>query len=88
MTSGRMNDRVIESLGMLMIGDGVLGTLRPAEHCLMWRGGAEWWRKTMDWFAAHPDLTRAAAIAELGAGLWLALRSQPRMRIKRHEPIS
>lgn len=69
--------RAAESVGMVMIGDGVLGMLRPSQHCLLWRGGPRWWRDTIDWFAAHPAFTRSVAAAEVAAGVWLALRQQP-----------
>ena len=69
--------RVAESAGMLLIGDGVLALLRPREHCLLWRGGPDGWRRTAAWFAAHPQVTRTLAAAELCTGLWLARRQQP-----------
>ena len=68
----RTNRRLSESAGMLMIGDAVLGLLYPRQHCLLWRGGPQWWREAIDWFAAHPHATRAFAASELLAGLWLA----------------
>jgi hypothetical protein len=64
--------RTSELIGMLMIGDAVLGLLRPAEHCRVWQAGRGRWRDMVEWFATHPELTRAVAVAELGAGLWLA----------------
>jgi hypothetical protein len=70
------NRRTAEAAAMLMIGDGVLGLARPAEHCLIWRGGPQWWRNTIEWFADHPQVTRGAAALEVGAGLWLAWHSQ------------
>ena len=73
----RANRRLSESAGMLMIGDAVLGLLYPRQHCLLWRGGPQWWREAIDWFAAHPQATRAFAASELVAGLWLA-RAQER----------
>ena len=76
MTTEITTDRISEWAGMLMIGDGVLGLLRPSRHCLLWRGGPQWWVRSVDWFAQHPDITRAAAVAEIGAGLWLAARGQ------------
>jgi hypothetical protein len=78
--------RVLESAGMLMIGDGVLGAIRPAQHCRIWRMGPRWWRDTIDWFVAHPGLTRAVAVAELNAGLALALTRHARRRTS--EPVS
>ena len=71
------NRRLSESAGMLMIGDGVLGLVYPREHCLLWRGGPQWWRGAIDWFAAHPQVTRAFAATEVAAGLWLARRQEP-----------
>jgi hypothetical protein len=78
--------RFLETLGMVLIGDGVLGAIRPAEHCRIWRGGPQWWRDTIDWFAAHPRLTRALAVAELNAGLAMALSRHAGQR--RAEPVS
>ena len=71
-----MNRRLAESAGMLMIGDGVLGVMYPREHCLLWRGGPTWWRGAIDWFASHPQVTRAIGGAEVAAGLWLARRQE------------
>lgn len=68
--------RLAETAGMLMIGDGALGLVRPSYHCLLWRGGAAWWSDTVEWFAERPQLTRAFAAAELAAGLWLGLRQE------------
>jgi hypothetical protein len=71
------NQRLAESAGMLMIGDGVLGVMYPRGHCLLWRGGPGWWRQSIDWFASHPEITRALAITEIAMGLWLARRQEP-----------
>jgi hypothetical protein len=68
--------RLSESAGMLMIGDGVLGMMHPTDHCLLWRGGPDWWRSTIDWFATHPRATRGVAAAEIAAGMWLARRQE------------
>jgi hypothetical protein len=68
--------RLSESAGMLMIGDGVLGMMHPRDHCLLWRGGPDWWRSTIDWFAQHPRATRGVAAAEIVAGMWLARRQE------------
>jgi hypothetical protein len=69
--------RLGESAGMLMIGDGVLGFLYPRDHCLLWRGGPNWWRGAIAWFANHPRATRAFAAAEIASGLWLARQQEP-----------
>jgi hypothetical protein len=76
MTATSGTRRTAEAAAMLAIGDGVLGLARPAEHCLIWRAGPPWWRRAVDWFAGHPNVTRTVAAIEVCAGLWLALRSQ------------
>jgi hypothetical protein len=78
-----------EALGFAMIWDGTMGTLLPVEHCLALSRGPQFWRNTMEWFAARPQLTRGLSVAELGAGLWLTAQSKRRQRMaRRHEPIS
>jgi hypothetical protein len=76
MSTNGSGARSTEAAAMLMIGDGVLGLAMPARHCLIWHAGPPWWRETVAWFAAHPQVTRAAAALELGTGVWLASRSQ------------
>ena len=70
--------RVNESAGMLLVGDGVLGLMYPRDHCMLWHGGPAWWRSSIEWFAAHPQVTRAFAGVELATGLWLARRQERR----------
>jgi hypothetical protein len=76
--NGRIwNRRAMESLGILMIG-GVVGSVGPARHCSLWRRGPAPWTRVVSFFARHPNLTRAVALPETGAGLWLATRQLPR----------
>ncbi|HOJ56888.1 MAG TPA: hypothetical protein PK184_20265 [Phycisphaerae bacterium] len=69
-----MTGRLKELFGMLMVGDGVLGTMAPREHCLLWRQGPPIWQKMIDFFIQRPRLTRLLAMGELAAGFWLAER--------------
>lgn len=68
------NRRVKESLGIIMMGDGLLATLGPAPHCRLWQRGPGVWRRAVSFFARRPMLTRALGVAEAGAGAWLATR--------------
>jgi hypothetical protein len=68
-----------ETVAMLLIGDGVLGLLRPAAHCAVWRTGHVGWNSVVDWFAARPLLVRACGAAEAAAGVWLAERQFARL---------
>jgi hypothetical protein len=45
---------------------------------LLWQRGPAAWKRLVSFFVRHPAVTRAVAVAETGAGLWLALRQTPR----------
>lgn len=59
---------------IILIGDGVVGALTPAQHVRRYEYGPEWWRAAMRWFAERPQLTRGLAIVEAAIGVRLALR--------------
>ena len=47
-------------------------------HSSLWLVGPERWRKLILWSAENPTFTRLAGAAELGLGVWLALRQYER----------
>lgn len=65
-------ERVKECIGMMMIGDGVLGLVSPQRHVALWESGPPWWRSMMEPFVDRPTLTRCVGAALLAGGLWLA----------------
>jgi hypothetical protein len=84
------HQNVSHALGLAMIWNGAMGALLPTDHCLALRAGPRWWRNTVDWFAARPQVTRSLGIAELAAGLWLTRETfglRPANR-RRHRPVS
>ena len=66
-------NRLLETLSMLMIGDGLLAVAAPRRHSLLWASSSQVGR-LMRWFAAHPRAVRAIGVAETAAGAWLARR--------------
>jgi len=66
--------RVLESLAMLTIGDGLLAALQPRRQVLLWDSGPRVWRKSIRPFIRNPELTRLLGVVGLGLGLWLANR--------------
>lgn len=66
--------RVMETVAMLLVGDGVIALVAPRRHSYLWEFGPEGYRRAMEAFAQRPGLTRLLAAAEVGLGLWLALR--------------
>ena len=69
-----MGRRAMELGAMVLVGDGVLALVAPRRHSLLWAGGPEWARRLMRASAQRPAVVRALAAAEVGVGLWLALR--------------
>ncbi len=69
--------RLLELGAMLAIGDGVIALVAPRRHSLLWRFGPEGYKELMEGFAERPNLVRLLAAAEIGIGLWLALRQYP-----------
>lgn len=61
-----------ELLAMILIGDGVLGTLIPARHLRRWEARCR--SGPIEVYARQPALTRCLAGAELALGVWYALR--------------
>ena len=69
--------RLIELAAIMAIGEGVVALLAPKRYSLLWRFGPESYRRLMTQFAERPALVRLFAAAEVGIGLWLALRQLP-----------
>lgn len=69
-----MDRRIKELVAIAVIGDGVVGLLAPRRHSLLWKFGPEGYQEALRWFAEHPGVVRLLAAAELGGGIWLALR--------------
>ena len=66
--------RLKEFAAMISIGDGVLALIAPRNHVALWLLGPKRLRKLTLSFAENPTYTRLGGIAEIGLGIWLALR--------------
>jgi len=58
---------------MMMIGDGVVAMICPRQDAILWARGPRFWRRTMEWLAAHPTVTRMIGAAEAAGGVLLAM---------------
>ena len=65
-----MDVRVVETVVMLEIGDGVLTALFPVEHCARWEFGP--WAPIMGWFKDRPGLTRVVGVAQVVGSIAVA----------------
>jgi hypothetical protein len=64
--------RGLEVLGLMMIGEGVVGLLFPTRYSLFWKIGPRWMRQAVRVLAENPNTTRLLCAGEIAAGLWLA----------------
>ena len=72
--ANRRNQRIKELVAIWMIGEGIIGALRPRRYMRLWRFGPRSYRELIDLLMDHPNATRALCAAEAGIGLWWALR--------------
>lgn len=73
MTAARMK----ELLALLLIGEGVVGTLNPKGHLRLWEFGPRPLREFVQWCEGRSELLRLVWAAQTGFGLWLAMRQLP-----------
>ena len=68
--------RLGDTVGIMLIGDGVVGLLNPQRHARLWRHGPGPYRRLMDVFIERPGLTRVLSAIELTVGVWIAQRAE------------
>ena len=66
--------RLKETFAIITIGDGVIELIAPREHSLLWDAGPESVRKVARFSADNPNYMRLLGMAQIGFGIWLALR--------------
>ena len=64
--------RILETIALFLIGDGVMGLLLPRRHSLLWRCGPEPVRDLTETLASNRGLARGIYIAEILMGLLFA----------------
>jgi uncharacterized protein YjeT (DUF2065 family) len=63
--------RIIDSLALMMIGDGLLAAVIPNRYARLWNRGPRFWRAMIRPFVECEQLTRWTGVAELVAGVLL-----------------
>ena len=64
--------RLLELADLILIGDGLMGLLRPRRHSLLWHFGPQLAKAATEEMADHPTTARAIYAAELALGIVLA----------------
>ncbi len=66
--------RLKEVLAIGMIGEGIIGFIRPRRYLILWRFGPRPYQEFIETLVEHQTITRLLCGVEAGLGVWLALR--------------
>ena len=69
--------RVVELGALFLIGDGVMGLIKPRWHSLLWHFGPQLAKAVTEELAEYPKTARVVYLAELAAGIAIAARQTP-----------
>ncbi|MGI8820477.1 MAG: hypothetical protein ACR2ID_06390 [Chthoniobacterales bacterium] len=69
--------RLIQAGALFLIGDGIMGLIKPRWHSLLWVCGPELMKAATEELAAHPKTARAVYLAEAAVGIILASQQTP-----------
>lgn len=72
----RIVPRIAEMAAIFMVGDGLIGLVQPRRHVDLWRTRALGAEVAVKPFIDRPGRRRLYALAQIGAGLWLASRQR------------
>ncbi len=77
MTNNLLLRRVIQMGALFLIGDGVMGLIKPRWHSLLWRVGPQVMRAATEELADHPKTARTIYLAEAALGIAVASLQTP-----------
>ncbi len=72
--------RVIELGALFLIGDGIMGLIKPRWHSLLWHFGPELAKAATEELVEHPGMARGVYAAEVTLGILIASRQTPEVR--------
>lgn len=71
MTSKSTTRLLLEAGGLFLIGDGIMGLMRPRRQSLLWHFGPELAQAVTEELADHPKLARSVYLTEVALGIAL-----------------
>ncbi|HEY1771000.1 MAG TPA: hypothetical protein VGG02_12175 [Chthoniobacterales bacterium] len=77
MTDNLVFRRVLQFGALILIGDGVMGLIKPRWHSLLWHFGPELARAATEELAEHPKTARTIYLAEAALGIAIASLQTP-----------
>lgn len=63
--------RMAETVGLGLIGDGVIGLMQPERHAQRWESGPAWWQRALKPVVGDARDSRVFAAVEVVAGIAL-----------------
>lgn len=67
---------------MLLIGDGMMGLIRPCRYTQDWEIGPKGWQSLMEFLNERPNLTRVLGAMEVAGGVALAMSRRDQFKSK------
>lgn len=77
MTDNLNSRRLVQAGALFLIGDGLMGLLKPRWHSLLWHVGPQLVKAATEELAAHRTAARVVYGAELALGIALAMAQTP-----------
>jgi hypothetical protein len=77
MTNNLLLRRLLQLGAFILIGDGVMGLIKPRWHSLLWRFGPQVVRAATEELADHPKTARTIYLAEAALGVAIASLQTP-----------
>ena len=74
MTNDSVGQRLVQIGALLLIGNGVMGLVRPRWHTLPWRGGPQLALAMSEQLADNPKIARPVYLAQAAVGVALISR--------------
>lgn len=77
MTDNLAARRLIQLGALFLIGDGIMGLLKPRWHSLLWHFGPQLAKAATEELAEHPNTARTIYLAEAVVGVVIAAAQTP-----------
>lgn len=71
-----LKNRIIETLGLVLIGDGMVGLFDTERHMRLWRRGPEAYQDAMEELEERPVATKILSVAEIALGFWIVSKQK------------
>lgn len=76
MSKKLLKNRVIETLGLVLIGDGMVGLFDTERHLRLWRRGPDEYQETMEELEERPVATKILSLAEIALGFLIVSKQK------------